>query len=90
MIALLVRTTVIRIIIIVVMKKSRLAANRARRIFARIHLFWRIRSKLMFTNRALIFLIAKSVFAIFIKFFGVASWATIWYNFIHEILISFL
>lgn len=44
----------------------------------------------MFTNRALEFLIAKSVFAIFIKFFGVASWATIWYNFIHEILISFL
>ncbi len=72
------------------MKKSRLAANRARRIFARIHLFGGIGSKLMFTNRALIFLIAKSVFAIFIKFFGVASWATIWYNFIHEILISFL
>ena len=72
------------------MKKCRLDTNRARRIFARILLFWSIRSKLMFTNRALIFLIAKAIFAIFIKFLGVASWATIWYNFIHEILISFL
>ena len=43
----------------------------------------------MFTNRALILLIAKAIFAIFIKFFGVASWATIWYNFIHEILSPF-
>ena len=42
----------------------------------------------MITNRALIFLITKFIFA-FIEFFGVAFWATIWYNFIHEILSPF-
>lgn len=44
----------------------------------------------MFTNTALILLVAEFIFAIFIELLRVASWATIWYNFIHEILISFL
>ena len=39
---------------------------------------------------ALVFLIAKFFFAIFIKFLQIAFWAAMWYNFIHEILFSFL
>ena len=72
------------------MKKRRLATDRARRIFARSDSFMIRRSKLMFTNTALILLVAEFIFAIFIELLRVASWATIWYNFIHEILISFL
>ena len=75
------------------------AANRTGRIFPLFRWKWfctfwttwnKIRCKLMFTNAALVLLVTEFIFAIFIKFFGVASWATMWYNFIHEILISFL
>jgi len=44
----------------------------------------------MFTNTALVLLIIKLIFAIFIEFLGIAFWANNWYNFIHEILIPFL
>ena len=71
------------------MKKCRLVTFGARRIFARTLFFMSVGCKLMFTNKALIFLIAKFIFAVFIEFFGVAFWAAIWYNFIHEILSSF-
>ena len=90
MIAFLIGTPIIRIIRIVMMKKCRLAANGARRIFARPVGLMIGGSKLMFTNTALIFLITEFILAIFIKFFGVAFWATNWYNSIHEILFSFL
>lgn len=43
----------------------------------------------MFANRTLIFLITELILAIFIKFFGVAPRATMWYNIIHEILSPF-
>ena len=89
MIAFLIGTTIRNAIIIIVMKKCRLAAFGVRRIFARTLFFMSIGCKLMFANRALIFLIAKFIFAVFIEFFGVAFWATIWYNFIHEILSPF-
>ena len=89
MIAFLIGTTIIGVIIIIVMKKCRLAAFGARRIFVRALFFMSVGCKSMFTNRALIFLITKFIFAVFIEFFGVAFWATIWYNFIHEILSPF-
>ena len=99
MIAFFITAAIIRIIIVIVMKKSSFSTNRTRRIFSLFRWKWfctiwttwnKIRCKLMFTNAALVLLVTEFIFAIFIKFFGVASWATMWYNFIHEILISFL
>ena len=90
MIAFLIGTPIISVIGIVVMKERCLAANGARRIFAGPVSLMIGGSKLMFTNTALIFLVTEFILAIFIKFLGVASWATNWYNSIHEILFSFL
>ena len=99
MIAFFIRATIIWIIVIIVMKKCRLAADGARRIFSFFKWKWfctfrttwnKIRCKLMFTFTALVFLIAEFIFAVFIKWMRVALWATNWYNIIHEILYSFL
>src|SRR5690606_14235977 len=85
MIALFITTTVIRVVFIIVMKKCCFTANRATGVFRHLFRRWSIRSKLVITFTAKVFLITISIFAIAIKrIFIIAFWALNWYNFLHE------
>ena len=85
MIALFITTTVIRVVFIIVMKKCCFTANMAKGVFSHLFRRWSIRSKLVITFTAKVFLITISIFAIAIKrIFIIAFWALNWYNFLHE------
>ena len=85
MIALFITTTIIRVVFIIVMKKCCFTANRATGVFRHLFRRWSIRSKLVITFTAKVFLITISIFAIAIKrIFIIAFWTLNWYNFLHE------
>ncbi|TCO54545.1 hypothetical protein EV203_1506 [Caldanaerobacter subterraneus] len=67
MIALFIRTTIIRVILIIMMKEQRLTANRAARVLGSFSRRRLIRSKLMVAFTAEIFLVTICSFAIFVK-----------------------
>jgi len=88
----LVAAAIISIKIVVMMKKCSFATTRTRGILSLFgwqkstsSCYGTIRSKLVGTFTALIFLIAKFIFAIAVKFLRIVAFrAWNWYNFLHE------
>ncbi|SHK52005.1 hypothetical protein SAMN02745912_03562, partial [Paramaledivibacter caminithermalis DSM 15212] len=76
---------IIRVILIIVVKKSCLSTKGTARVFRYLFRYWFIRSKLVITFATKVFLITIFIFTITVKRIFIIAFCTFnWYNFLHE------